>query len=256
MSLLDSLFSLEGRHALVTGGGTGLAAEIARALHGAGARLTLVGRRAAPLTEQCGRLNAARPGTADARQADLSDPQAIAALAAELGEGQSPDILVNAAGVNLRQPAQATSLQDWDYTLRLNLTAPFLLAQALAPAMRQRGWGRIVNIGSLQSVRAFPDSMAYGAAKGAIVQLTRAMAQAWSGDGITCNAIAPGLFPTALTQALYRDPEQLARMAASTCVGRNGQLEDLHGLAIYLCSPASSFMTGQTLFLDGGFTAR
>lgn len=82
------------------------------------------------------------------------------------------------------------------------------------------------------------------------------MAQAWSGDGITCNAIAPGLFPTALTQALYRDPEQLARMAASTCVGRNGQLEDLHGLAIYLCSPASSFMTGQTLFLDGGFTAR
>ena len=256
MSLFQSLFSLEGRHALVTGGGTGLAAQIALALHGAGARVTLAGRRAAPLAEQCERLNALRPDSAQARQADLSDPQAIQSLAQDLAGTDSPDILINAAGVNLRQPAQATSLDDWNYTLSLNLTAPFLLAQAFAPAMAERGWGRIVNIGSLQSARAFPDSMAYGATKGAIVQLTRAMAQAWSTQGITCNAIAPGLFPTALTESLYRDPQQLARMAAATCVGRNGELQDLHGLAIYLCSPASSFMTGQTLFLDGGYTAR
>src|SRR5690606_30112679 len=161
MSLLDSLFSLEGRHALVTGGGTGLAAEIARALHGAGARLTLVGRRAAPLTEQCGRLNAARPGTADARQADLSDPQAIAALAAELGEGQSPDILVNAAGVNLRQPAQATSLQDWDYTLRLTRPPPSRLPQALAPPIPRPAGARTVNTDSLHWPAAFPARTPY-----------------------------------------------------------------------------------------------
>jgi gluconate 5-dehydrogenase len=122
--------------------------------------------------------------------------------------------------------------------------------------MRDRGWGRVLNIASLQSARAMPDSIPYGAAKGGVVQLTRAMAEAWGGSGITCNAIAPGYFPTALTAAVFNDTERAARLAAQTCLGRNGCLEDLQGAAVFLCSPAADYVTGQTLFVDGGFTAR
>jgi gluconate 5-dehydrogenase len=196
-------------------------------------------------------------GRAAACAADLSDIAGLAEVAqrisARLG---APDILVNAAGVNLREAAEAVTPDSWRMTLELNLSTPFFLAQALVPAMREKGWGRIVNIASLQSERAFPKGIAYGASKGGVAQLTRAMAEAWSRHGITCNALAPGFFPTELTAAVFEDEETTARNAAATCVGRNGALEDLAGPAVFLASLASGYVTGQVLYVDGGFTAK
>ena len=145
--------------------------------------------------------------------------------------------------------------QDWDATLKLNLDAPFFLAQILAPAMIAGAWGRIINIASLQSVRAFANSGPYGASKSAIMQLTRAQAEAWSRHGVNANAIAPGFFSTALTAPVASDPARWEQMAARTFVGRNGELRDLWGAAVFLASHASDYITGQTIFVDGGFSA-
>ena len=133
---------------------------------------------------------------------------------------------------------------------------PFFLARELVLAMKVNGWGRIINIASLQSSRAFPNGLAYGASKGGISQLTRAMAEAWSRHGITCNAMAPGFFPTELTAPVYEDPDQLDKLAAQTAIGRNGELSDVDGLTVFLASPASDYLTGQVVPLDGGFTAK
>ena len=141
-------------------------------------------------------------------------------------------------------------------TLALNLSAPFFLSQALVPAMKEKGWGRIVNFASLQTTRAFPGGIAYGATKAGIGQLTRAMAEAWSRDGITANAIGPGFFPTELTQAVFDDPDRAARNAGQTCIGRNGRMDVMDGPLLFLCSEASAFVTGQILMVDGGYTAK
>ena len=167
-----------------------------------------------------------------------------------------PDIVVHAAGLNLRQVADQVTDEGWDATLAVNLTAPFALYQKLVPAMIERGWGRIVNYAYVQSLRAFPAGIAYGASKGGIVQLTRAMAEAWSPHGINANAIGPGFFSTALTQAVFNDPVLMAHNAAQTCIGRNGQEGDLDGPLVFLCSEASNFVTCQLLMADGGFTSK
>ena len=122
--------------------------------------------------------------------------------------------------------------------------------------MQAKSWGRVINIASLQSSRAFANGMAYGASKGGIAQLTRAMAEAWSSTGINCNAIAPGFFPTGLTAPVYDNPEMLDKLAAQTAIGRNGELQDLDGLTTFLAATASDYITGQVIHLDGGFTAK
>jgi NAD(P)-dependent dehydrogenase (short-subunit alcohol dehydrogenase family) len=123
---------------------------------------------------------------------------------------------------------------------------------------RKKGWGRIINIASLQSVRAFPNGLPYGTSKGGVIQLTRSMAEAWSGNesGITCNAIAPGFFKTGLTAPLFKDEKVIDALVRQTIIGRNGMIEDLYGLTVFLASPASGYITGQTIFLDGGWSAR
>lgn len=250
------LFSLDGRVAAVTGASAGIGRTLALALADAGASVVAVARRREALEAAVAAITAAG-GRAAACPCDLGDPGRADAAAARMAEPLGPpDILVNAAGVNLREPADAVTPQTWERTLAVNLSTPFFLAQAMVPGMRERGWGRIINLASLQSVRAFPNSIAYGASKGAVAQMTRAMAQAWSPDGIACNAIAPGFFPTELTQAVFDDPQTAARNAAQTAIGRNGALADLAGTAVYLASPASDYVTGQVLFVDGGFTAK
>jgi NAD(P)-dependent dehydrogenase (short-subunit alcohol dehydrogenase family) len=166
------------------------------------------------------------------------------------------DILVNAAGINLRQPFEEITPDSWQQQLAIQLSAPFFLTQALAPQMKSNGYGRVINIASLQSYRAFDNGAPYGAAKGGIVQLTRAIAQAWSMHGITCNAIGPGFFPTELTAPIFADPALADRHARQTCIGRNGRLDDLYGVAVFLASEASAYITGQTIMVDGGYTAR
>lgn len=256
MTWLEQTFGVTGRTALVTGGGSGLGAEMARALARAGAQVILVGRRSDRLREVVDDISAAG-GRAHCLVLDLFKSESIDQLQAQLDEqGLQVDILVNAAGLNPRKPAADVSWADWNDTLNLNLGVPFFLAKMLVPGMVARQWGRIINIASLQSVRAFPNSAPYGASKGGVVQLTRAMAEAWSKDGITCNAIAPGLFPTELTESIFHNADLVKQMAGKTCLGRNAELSDIHGLAVFLASPASAFITGQTIFLDGGFTAK
>ena len=250
-----ALFSLEGRTALVTGGNSGLGEAMAEALGLAGAKLVLMARRKAALAQSAARL-AALGIAVQTVACDLSDVHAAQHGAAAALALASVDILVNAAGVNLREPFQDVTPGTWQTQINLHLSAPFFLTQALAPAMKARGWGRVINIASLQSHRAFANSAPYGAAKGGVPQLTRAIAQEWSRHGITCNAIGPGFFPTALTAAVFADEALARKNAEQTCMGRNGELADIHGLTVFLASNASSYITGQTIMLDGGFTAR
>ncbi|WP_027256513.1 MULTISPECIES: SDR family NAD(P)-dependent oxidoreductase [Leisingera] len=248
-----ALFDLAGRTACITGASSGLGRRATVVLAAAGAQVVAVARRSEALESICAEIG---PSAAYA-VADVADRSALKALrdtvTAPFG---APDILIHAAGVNTRQPADEVTAEGWDQTLALNLSAPFFLSQALVPAMKARGWGRIVNFASLQTARAFPGGIAYGASKGGIGQLTRAMAEAWSPHGITANAIGPGFFPTELTQAVFGDEPRATRNAAQTCIGRNGRLEDLDGPLLFLCSEASSYVTGQILMVDGGFTAK
>ena len=252
---LAALFDLAGRHALVTGGNSGIGQAMATALALAGAEVTLVARRADQL-EAATQCLVGQGLRARWLSTDLSDAEALRALCAQALAVGPIDILVNAAGVNLRQPFAEVTPEAWQTQIALHLSAPFFLTQALAPAMAVRGWGRIINIASLQSYRAFPNSAPYGAGKGGVVQLTRAIAQEWSGRGVTCNAIGPGFFPTSLTASVFANPELAARNATQTCTGRNGDLQDLYGAIVFLASDASAYVTGQTLMVDGGFTAR
>ncbi|NCF10796.1 MAG: SDR family oxidoreductase [Gammaproteobacteria bacterium] len=246
-------FSVEGRVACVTGASSGIGRAAASLLASAGAHVVGVARRQAELEA----WSDASEGETAVVVADLADRGGFsgvaAAVAAPFG---APEILVNAAGINTRQKADDVTPEGWDVTLNLNLAAPFFLAQALVPGMRERGWGRIVNFASLQSRRAFAGGIAYGASKGGVEQLTRAMAEAWSAHGITANALAPGFFPTELTGPVFADAALAERNAAQTCIGRNGELSDLHGPLLFFCSDASSYVTGQVLFVDGGFTAK
>lgn len=251
-----SLFDLSGHVALVTGASSGIGQAIAVALAGAGAQVVAVARRRDRLDETVATITAAG-GRGAALVADLDDRAAPAALAEAAAEPFGPpDILVNAAGINLRESADAITPESWAQTLDIHVTAPFFLARALAPDMRRQGWGRIINIASLQSARAFPNGLAYGTAKGGVVQMTRAMAEAWSRDGINCNAIAPGFFHTELTAPVFADSDQAEANARRTMIGRNGRMQDLHGVAIFLAAPASDYITGQTIFVDGGFSAK
>ena len=249
----DSIFSVRGRVACVTGASSGLGQRAATVLAGAGAKVVGVARRAEALEQWCWETQ----GDCASVAGDVADRDGLDDLVGRISAPfGAPDILIHAAGLNTRQPADEVTAEGWDATIAINLSAPFFLSQKLVPAMREKGWGRIVNFASLQSFRAFPGGIAYGATKGGVAQLTRAMAEAWSKVGVTANAIAPGFFHTELTAAVFDDPERAARNAAQTCIGRNGEDADLDGPLLFLCSDASRYVTGQVMMLDGGFTAK
>ena len=251
-----SQFSLIGKTALITGGSSGIGQAIAESLGLAGAKLILASRKKNLLDEAAQHLKSKSIDVIATITIDLEHIEASKVLAEKsLSKVDRIDILVNAAGINLRESFMNVTAESWNRQINLQLTAPFFLTQALAPQMKKNQWGRIINIASLQSYRAFPNSAPYGSAKGGILQLTRAIAQEWSKFGITCNAIGPGFFPTALTAPVFNDPE-LAKMHANrTAIGRNGQMSDISGIAIFLASDASAYITGQTIMLDGGYTA-
>ena len=253
MSDPRDLFDLTDRVACVTGASAGLGQRAAVALAAAGAKVVGVARRAEALNDWAASIG----DNAAVVAADLSQRDQIAEIAKQISAPFGvPDIVVHAAGINTREVADEVTDAGWDVTMNLNLAAPFFLSQAFAPAMKAKGWGRIVNFASLQTTRAFPGGVSYGTSKAGVGQLTRAMAEAWSKDGITANAIGPGFFPTELTGPVFADPERAARNAANTCIGRNGDLSDIDGPLLFLCSDASSYVTGQVLMVDGGFTAK
>jgi gluconate 5-dehydrogenase len=249
----ERLFSLSGKTACVTGASSGLGRHVASFLAQNGATVVGIARREKELTQ----WQAIRPMNTYSLVADLADKTSLHQIASDvINLVGNPDILINAAGINTRQAGDDVTPESWALTLDLNLTAPFFLAQSFVPGMKKNKWGRIVNFASLQTYRAFPGGIAYGATKAGIAQVTRAMAEDWSRYGITSNAIAPGFFNTELTQAVFADTELAARHAKQTCIGRNGELSDLDGPIQFLCSNASSYVTGQVLAVDGGFTAK
>jgi gluconate 5-dehydrogenase len=252
---LAGLFSLEGRVAVVTGGSSGIGAAMALALGRAGARVVLIARDHGRLADAVATLSAAG-GEARAVSADLANrgevARAATAAAAAFGE---PDILVNCAGANPRPPMDALTTDDWDRVMALNLTTPFLLGQRFGPVMAGRGWGRIINITSQQAHRAFGNSGGYGVSKAGLAALTRSQSEAWAGAGVMVNSLCPGFVATPLTEATAADPARAGALAQRTMVGRNGTPSDFAGAAVFLASRASDFITGQTLYVDGGFSA-
>ncbi len=250
-------FSLADRSFVVTGASSGIGRAMAGFLAQAGARVVLVARREEVLAEAVASINAEHAATYVC--ADLTEREALAEVA-ERCRASVPsgivDGVVNAAGINLRQGVDDVSIDSWDRTLNLNLAVPFFLTREFIPAMREQGYGRVINVASLQAVRAFPNGLPYGASKGGLGQLTRAMAEAWSRYGICCNAIAPGFIPTGLSAPVFEDEDYRTWAAEQTAMGRNGELNDLAGTTIFLASQASAYITGQMLFVDGGFSAR
>ncbi|WP_067495652.1 SDR family NAD(P)-dependent oxidoreductase [Actinoplanes sp. TFC3] len=252
-SYLETLFGLGGRTAMVTGGSSGIGQAMATALYRAGANVILVARTASRLEEVAASLQSGPSAPhVETIAADLADRADVARVA----KRTDVDILVNSAAINVRPPMDSLTDDVWDQTLAANLTAPFLLGQAFAPAMAERGWGRIINVVSQQAFRAYGNSGAYGAAKAGLVGLTRSQAEAWSGRGVTSNAVAPGVVQTPLTEpTVFNDPAKVAAHAKRAMIGRNGVPDDFAGCAVYLASTASAAVTGQTLFVDGGYSA-
>jgi gluconate 5-dehydrogenase len=228
---------------------------MAGALARAGAHVVVLARDEAALGTAAADLRA-DGGQADWVSADLGDRAAARRAAETIGRmfGE-PDILVNAAGLNLRPPLAALTPAAWDQLLAVNLTAPFLLGQWFGPGMAARGWGRIINIASQQAIRAFGNSGGYGAAKGGLLALTRSQSEAWARHGVCCNAIAPGFVATPMTRDIASDPARSAALAARTMIGRNGEPADFEGIAIFLAGRASGYITGQLICVDGGFSA-
>ena len=251
---LTALFSLEGRTAVVTGGSSGIGRAIAAALAGAGARTVLVARDADRL-EQAAAAMRADGGDVAVVPADLGTREAVRAAAeAVVAVAGEPDVVVSAAGVNLRPPMAEVDEAVWDATMRLNLDAPFLLGQRFGPGMAARGYGRLIAISSQQAHRAFVDSGAYGVSKAALEGLARSQAEAWSSSGVTSNVLVPGFVLTPLNTRLQQDPERIRALAARTMVGRNGVPDDFAPAALFLASPASGYVTGQSIHVDGGFS--
>jgi gluconate 5-dehydrogenase len=253
MKAIFELFALDGKVALVTGANSGIGRVMAQTLAQAGAAVVLVARNEARLQDTLTAIER-EGGRAAAQPCDLARRDQLDRLIADAPSCYGPiDILINAAGVNPRPPLPQIDRALYDQAMAINLDAPFLLGQYFGQHMAERGWGRIINIGSMQSVKAFGNSGVYGISKSGIGGLTRVLAEALSPRGVNVNTIVPGFFPTPLAAAVFDDPARAGAMAARTMIGRNARLEDICGATLFLASRASDYVTGHALFVDGGF---
>lgn len=253
---MTDAFSLKGKNALVTGSRRGLGAAMALGLAEAGASVMVHGSKAQGLDGVADAIRAkgVKAASFAADLGEIRGPQDL--IDATIREFVSIDILINNAGIVRRAPAADYSLEDWNDVLRVQLTAVFQLSQLAGKHMLARGRGKIINIASLLSFQGGILVPAYAAAKGAVAQLTKALANEWAPKGVNVNAIAPGYFETDLTEALYRDPLRSRQILERIPAGRWGRTADIAGAAVFLASSASDYMHGSIVTIDGGWLAR
>jgi NAD(P)-dependent dehydrogenase (short-subunit alcohol dehydrogenase family) len=256
-ALIEELFDLTGRVALVTGGTRGLGKTIALTLAAAGADVGLCGRR-----QDAAEAAAAEIGAATGRKtagigADVARKDEVDRLVARVRRDLGPvDVLVACAGINIRKDTATLTEADWDSVMDINVKGSFLVAQAVLPEMCRRKWGRIVLLGSMLSFVSIPGRAAYAASKTALLGLARTLALEGAPHGVCVNAVCPGPFRTEMNRALWADEDKSRAFIERLPVGRWAEPEELRGLVLYLCSPACSFMTGASLVIDGGWTAQ
>jgi NAD(P)-dependent dehydrogenase (short-subunit alcohol dehydrogenase family) len=250
-------FRLDGRVALVTGGTKGLGREIARALAEAGADVVVAARDGEAATRAAGELARATGQKTLGIAADVAVAAQVNAMVERvLGSLGRIDILVNNAGINIRGPIEELDEAAWDAVLDTNLKGPWLCCRAVAGPMKARKWGRVINVSSMLSEISLPGRTPYASSKGGLTLLTKTLALEWARDGINVNALCPGPFATEINTPLLNDPAARAQMEANVPLARWGDPVELGPAAVFLASEASSFMTGATLFIDGGYTAR
>ena len=252
-----SLFDLTGKTAIVTGGNGGIGLGMAIGLAGAGASVAVLGRNETKSLAAAETIKKQTGVEALVITADICKPADVERAAAEaLKRFGGVDILFNNAGVNIRKPPQDLTLDDWNHVMDANLTSAFLMAKAVYPSMKERGGGKIVNIGSMTSVFGSTFASAYSTSKGGIVQLTRSLALAWAADNIQVNAILPGWFDTEMTiQAREQIPGLHERVLARIAAGRWAKPDDMAGTAVWLASKGSDYVTGIAVPVDGGYLA-
>lgn len=256
MSILDK-FRLDGRVALVTGGNRGLGKQMATALAEAGAQVALTSRKADDAQSVAGTIQNASGQTCRGYRCEITDPAQVENLAQQvLSDFGQVDILINNAGVNIRRPIENLSLDEFKLVQDTNVTGPWVLCRALAPHFKQRKYGRVINIGSTLSIISIADRTPYATSKGAILQMTRTLALEWAPYGITVNCVMPGPFGTEMNQTLLENPEAYQSFIAKIPLGRWGDIEEIGGIAVFLASDASSFITGAAITIDGGWTVQ
>lgn len=252
----SKLFDLTGRRALVTGSSKGIGAALAAGLAEAGAEVVLNGRDGAAAERARDELAARTGATVHAAPFDVTDEAAVREAVERIEQATGPiDILVNNTGVQHREPLTQVSRADFDRVVTTNLTSAFIVGRTVGAGMLRRGRGKIVNICSVQTWLARPGIAAYAASKGGLAMLTRGMCAEWAGSGITVNGLAPGYVVTELTRPLVEDPDFDAWIRGRTPAGRWASVEDLVGTLIWLAAPASDFVNGQVIAVDGGLTA-
>lgn len=255
-SVLDK-FRIDGKVALVTGGARGLGRTMATALAQAGADVAITGRTLAPCAEAASEISAATGRRCRAFQADVTVAADVDHLVSAVeAEYSRIDILINNAGTNIRGVIEQLTEADWDTVVDTNLKGPFLCARAIGPGMVRRGWGRVINLGSVLGVIALAGRAPYASSKAGIINLTRVLALEWAGTGVTANAICPGAFGTEMNRQLLDDPVKYQEFVKRIPMGRWGEPEELGGAVVFLASEAASYVTGSSLFVDGGWTAR
>ncbi len=249
------MFDLKGKVAVVTGGNGGIGLGMARGLARAGARIVVAARDREKSRAAVAELEALGAEAA-AVEVDVAREASVAAMVGTVtARWGRLDVLVNNAGINIRKPAQELSLDEWHRVLETNLTSAFLCARAVYPVMKAAGGGKVINVGSMLSIFGAAFAPAYGASKGGIVQLTKSLAAAWARDNIQVNAVLPGWIDTDLTRQARRDVPGLDEMVLRrTPAGRWGAPDDLAGVAVFLAGPASDFVTGAAIPVDGGYS--
>jgi gluconate 5-dehydrogenase len=250
-------FDLSGKGAIITGGSKGLGLAMAAGLASAGASVMLVNRNAEEGASAARQLKEQYGQKAISFSADITNLEQTQAMAAAAAETFGKiDILINSAGINIRGASDELSPSDWDAVVAVNLKAPFLCARLFGPGMCERGWGRVINLGSIMSVIALPGRAPYASAKAGVLGLTRVLALEWATRGVTVNAICPGPFATDMNKQLLSDPEKYKAFVEKIPMGRWGELHEVAGAALFLASDAASYVTGSALFVDGGWTAQ